>query len=106
MGALARLSDFPEEYPSPRIPRHCQEAVLLFMTAGRLQLGKVPDVRLYGRQLDPAVVQRFAEFSAALARHRGDRDEARRALAPLFGNTFWYYYAFRAAAAGAPGAST
>ncbi|MEW6752946.1 MAG: DUF6057 family protein, partial [Candidatus Latescibacterota bacterium] len=102
MGALARLDDFPEQYPRPRIPRHCQEAVLLFMTAGRLQLGRVPEVPLHGRRLDPETVERYADFSAVLARHRGDREAARRALASRYGGTYWFYYAFRAPPGGAP----
>lgn len=71
-----------------RIPRHYQEAALLF---SRLQ-GR-PD--LTGLPLDPAICQQFEDLIAASAAnsHMGE-DYNASALRPRFGGTYWYYYFF------------
>lgn len=71
-----------------RIPRHYQEAALLFaQLRGGVDLAQVP--------IDDAVQQRFAALMDASAKGsaRGDAYNA-RALRPSFGDTYWYYYFF------------
>jgi hypothetical protein len=55
-------------------------------------------VDLQGRQIRPATIQRFQEFSAAMERQAYDSEEGRQALARNFGDTFWYYFVSRKAA--------
>ena len=71
-----------------RIPRHYQEAALLFS-----RLRGTPD--LTGLPLDPAICQQFEELVAASAAnsHMGE-DYNASALRPRFGGTYWYYYFF------------
>ena len=71
-----------------RIPRHYQEAALLF---SRLQ--GHPD--LTGLPLDPAICQQFENLIEASATnsHMGEEYNA-SALKPQFGGTYWFYYFF------------
>lgn len=67
------------------LPRHVQEAILL---ARRLH--PEADLDLRGFRLEPATVERFAEFNAAAA--RCNPNEAPRRLTAEYGGTYWYYY--------------
>lgn len=82
---LGQLNDFG--YTA--IPRHCEEAILLF---AQLQNGAEVDLR--GRQLRPETRQRFQRFSEALMRRMHESPEGRQVLAREFGDTFWHYYYF------------
>jgi hypothetical protein len=79
---LYRLRDF--DYPT--IPRHYQEALLLYM----LKIKK-RDIDLYGYKISPSFIQRFNDFNLTLRKHRGDKEQARRELMNKHGNTYWYY---------------
>jgi tetratricopeptide (TPR) repeat protein len=79
---IGRLNDF--EYAD--IPRHYEEALLLYQQAK--QSAKVD---LQGRQIRPATLRRFQEFSAAIKRRALDSAEGRQALTRDFGDTFWYH---------------
>lgn len=86
---LGRLDDFG--YPA--IPRHLEEALLLH------QQLKGASVDLHGRQVRPETVARFQLFSAALKRRAYESQAGRQALARDFGDTFWYHYYTKPAAA-------
>ena len=66
------------------IPRHCEEAVLLFQQLN----GGAVDLR--GRQIRPETRQRFELFSEAVKRQ--ETPEGRQRLVRDFGNTYWCYY--------------
>lgn len=81
---LGRLDDF--NYPA--IPRHYEEAVLLYgqLTKKDLKLGK--------RRIGPETVAKYHDFMYRSQPYRYDRQAAQKMLAGDFGNTYYYYYAF------------
>jgi hypothetical protein len=78
---LGQLDDFAYR----AIPRHVEEALLLGQKLQGLQFD------LHGRKIQPETTQRFQSFCDALGRSTG------QALAPNFGDTYWYYYYSRLA---------
>jgi len=75
----------------PHLPRHYQEALLIYMmVTGR------PDIDLYGWNLDPRTVQRFEDFSRILLRHGQNRAAARDELKKTHIDTYWFYNMFTA----------
>jgi hypothetical protein len=80
---IGRLNDFAYT----EIPRHYEEALLLHQQAK----GSAA-VDLQGRQIRPATLRRFQEFTAAVRRQAPDTPEGRQALVRDFGDTFWYHY--------------
>lgn len=73
---------------SVRIPRHYQEAALLFSA---LQ----GQVSLDGLDLDPAICQRFDELTRLSNENSQMGDEYNaQALRGNFGDTYWYYFFF------------
>ena len=99
---IRRLSTFPQAFPGTVLPRLYEEALMLWMTQGRLQTGTIPAPPLHGRQLSAATQQRYSDFSQLLAAHKGDAAGARRELAREYRDTFWYYYLYRGSEAGVP----
>ena len=79
---IDRLDDF--DYPA--IPRHYEEAILLYTTT----TGKKAD--LHGRRISPQTIQRFRHWDQLLARHVGDRRTALAVLARYHGNTYFFFY--------------
>jgi hypothetical protein len=77
-----KLADF--NYPA--IPRHVEEALLL----GQQLQGVQYD--LAGLKIQPDTLERFHNFCEALGRLSGRAPDALAALAPEFGDTYWYYY--------------
>lgn len=71
-----------------RIPRHYQEAAILFSSLE----GKV-DWKSFG--IDAEVAERFNRFRELAAKNSHYSTEANREIfRPLFGDTYWYYYFF------------
>ena len=68
------------------IPRHCEEAVLLF------QQIKNVHVELRGRKIRPETSERFQRFSEAMRGSPLATPEGQSMLARDFGDTYWYYY--------------
>lgn len=71
------------------LPRPCEEALLWHHQPGGTQppaAGELP--------VRPEIVARFQRFLQIGGRHRGDPAAARAALAPEFGDTFWFYAVF------------
>ena len=79
---ISRLSDF--DYPG--IPRHYEEALLLYTEA----TGKEAD--LGGREISPETVERFGAFQQTLARYGERRQAACKALAQEHGDSYFRYY--------------
>ncbi|MBN1782387.1 hypothetical protein JW948_14730 [bacterium] len=70
----------------PAIPRHFEEAMILYMMlSGQKRLD------LPGRQTDPRTVERYQELRSILARHGGRKEAARKELSGNHRDTFWYY---------------
>lgn len=71
------------------LPRPCEEAVLLHQyQAGE---GKAD---WHGFKIRPAAVERYRRFADSSQRYRVNPAAGRAALAPEFGDTFWYYLVF------------
>ena len=68
------------------IPRHYEEAILLFQQIKNVQ------VQLRGRQIRPETVVRFQRFTEAERGLSLGTPEGRAALARDFGDTYWFYY--------------
>lgn len=81
---LDRLDDF--DYPG--IPRHYEEAIVLYEHAS----GRKAD--LHGRTVSAAAEERFREFQRVLADYGIQRSAARRALQKTHGDSYFYYYEF------------
>jgi len=94
---MARL----DELGYTRIPRHWEEALLIFQAA----TGKSPD--LGSQTIHPETLRRFQAFSRTRAMYRPDRLAAARALGPAFGDSYFFYNAFvMGGGGGAPGAGS
>lgn len=88
-----RLKDF---YRDP--PTHVQEALVTFRNLND-SLPPGVDGSAIDRQLEP----RFASFVSLWARYQdGPPKDAWNALAPSFGDTWWFFYVFDRSAAGPP----
>jgi len=72
-----------------RIPRHIEEAVLIYYNSTR----KFPD--LAGLQLNVETMGRFDDYFAAFVQARNDPSTMKEKMQEKFGNTFWYYFHFR-----------
>jgi hypothetical protein len=71
------------------LPRPCEEALLWHHQPGGTNppvAGELP--------VRPEIVARFQRFLQIGGRHRGNPTTARAALAPEFGDTFWFYAVF------------
>jgi len=81
---LPRLDDF--DYES--IPRHYQEAITFYM--GMTQ----KDVNLSGREINPETIKQYNKFTRLGNKYSYDTNLALQALAPRFGHTYFFYFAF------------
>ena len=95
VGNIERLNDFPQRFSGTAMPRHYEEAVLLYMTQQYMDSGKMPELQLHGRQVSPRTTHRFENFSTILAAHNSAEWKARQALRPAHRNTYWFYFLFR-----------
>ena len=84
---IGRLDDFGYDH----IPRHYEEALLLAAATG----ARMPD--LGGRAISAPTVALYRAFSRARARFGANRAAAAQAMAPEFGGSYLYYFAFRMA---------
>jgi len=76
------------DFNSPEIPRHHQEALLLYSHA------KGKKVNLKRQQLSRENLARFDNFFQIYKKYKGDRRAAEKLLAKDFGDTYYYYYLF------------
>jgi len=86
VGELDRLNDF--DYPN--IPRHYQEAILLYEAISG------QEVDLHDRHITPQTRQTYQEFMKvyALFAAAGDLQGGQQVLQQRFGDTYFFYYFF------------
>jgi hypothetical protein len=68
------------------LPRHVEEALMLFMT---LNDQYKPDLGKY--KISKETIQRFTQFSKIIMKHRGNSKAAQADLSYEFKDTYWYY---------------
>ena len=76
------------EYPRGQIPRHLEEAILLYLAMG----GEKPE--LHGRRINPETSRKFGEFMQLFQRYKGNRQAAAGVLEKQYGDTYYYFYFF------------
>jgi len=76
------------DFDSPEIPRHHQEAILLY---SRAKGGKID---LKGQKLSRENIVRFDRFFQIYKKYKDDRHAAAKLLEKDFGDTYYYYYMF------------
>jgi len=93
---LGRLGDF--NYSG--IPRHCEEAIVVFQQANPEQSGIPSDLHV-----SDETIERAGEFFEDLTRYvtagRLDRERASKALAERYGNNYFFYRVFGFSGSGA-----
>jgi len=82
---LHRLDDFGD----PRLPRHCEEALAIYLATTGSR-----DLDLGGRRISPETWRRFGEFMRIERQFLGDAPAAFAALYPDFGDTYFFCYVF------------
>jgi hypothetical protein len=87
---LYRLDEMGYE----RIPSHYEEAILIY----RMSTNRT--VSLNGRQISKASLDRSQDFLRALKPYRLNKKAAMAALAPEFGNSYFFYRMFNVSGAG------
>ncbi len=78
---LGRLNDF--DYP--RIPRHFEEAMLIYN-----QLAAARGIALQDKNISEQTVRRFDDFNRIVAKHNKDKKSARSEL-EKYRDTYWFY---------------
>jgi hypothetical protein len=77
------------DYPKGRIPRHLEEAILLYTA----RTGNV--VELHGRQINVDTLKRFEDFMRFSDYYKQNPKEGTDALAKKFGDTYYYYLLYK-----------
>ncbi len=77
------------EFGSTRIPRHCEEALLLYAMKNAERT-----INLHGLQVSVETRKRHQRFCEIIRQHSPDRRAARLALADDYGDTYWFYGLF------------
>ena len=83
---LYKLDNF--NYPQGQIPRHLEEAVLLY----EAMTNKKAD--LHGRRINTATIRRFQGFMRLFQGYKRNLRSAAKALEIEFGDTYYYFYFF------------
>jgi hypothetical protein len=76
------------DYPQGRMPRHLEEAVLLYMA----MTNKKADT--HGRRINTATISRFQRFMQLFQRYKLEFQNPAKALEKEFGDTYYYFYLF------------
>lgn len=77
------------DYPKGLIPRHLEEAILLFTA----RTGNVVD--LHGRQINVDTLKRFEEFMRFSEYYKQNPQAGAETLAQRFGDTYYYYLIYK-----------
>lgn len=84
VGNLGRMDDFGYT----RIPRHYEEAILLYSYARRRT------VDLNGRQISSESQQSFSEFNRILSMYASNTQAAYNHLSSKYGDTYYFYHVY------------
>jgi len=84
--SIGYLDNF--DYPQGQIPRHLEEAVLLYMAMTKKK------ANLHGRQINTETVRRFQKFMQLFQRHKLEFQDPAKKLENEFGDTYYYFYFF------------
>jgi len=87
LNGLARYLARFEQTGYTRIPRHIEEAMLIWL---QIPGARVPLTRL---EVSDRTIGRFNEFTQIMARHGGNRQAARRELM-VYKDTYWFYWQY------------
>jgi len=87
---FVRELDHLNDFSYPNIPRHYQEAILLYEAISEEELN------LHGRQISPETRQTYREFMKVftLFFNAGDLQGAEEVLEQHYGDTYFFYYFF------------
>jgi hypothetical protein len=85
---VANLYRF-DDFDYPRLPRHCQEALILHLATTGSQ-----DVDFWRPKISPQTRRRFGEFVRIERQFRQDVSAAFAALHPDFGDSYFFCYVF------------
>ncbi|MDZ7370500.1 MAG: DUF6057 family protein [candidate division KSB1 bacterium] len=89
VGKLMNLTDRIEEFDYRAVPRHVEEAMLLFITNVGQKDHKLPS---YG--LSQATLLNYRQFLAVLEKYKGDKNAALPELR-RFSDTYWFFAMYR-----------
>ncbi|MDZ7317007.1 MAG: DUF6057 family protein [candidate division KSB1 bacterium] len=89
VGKLMNLTDRIEDFDYRAVPRHVEEAMLLFISNVGQKDHKLP---AYG--LSPATLPNYRQFLAVLEKYKGDKNAALPELR-RFSDTYWFYAMYR-----------
>lgn len=80
---------FMEKMGYNRIPKNVEEAIVTYKL---LKIGEMPELQKL--KINPQTVQRFNQYYQLFQQNQSNKLQAQRALAPNFGDTYWYYVFF------------
>lgn len=72
-----------------RIPKNVEEVVVSYKL---LKVGELPELKTL--RVSKKTEQRFQQFYRAIQQNKGNKQQAQRALAQEFSDTYWYYVFF------------
>lgn len=87
-GIVAELPKM-EKMGYTKIPKNVEEAVVTYKL---LNVGKMPELKRL--KINPQTEKRFRQYYQIFQQNQGNRQQARRALAKDFSDTYWYYVFF------------
>jgi hypothetical protein len=74
------------DFGYPRIPRHCEEAILIF-----IQLTGIRDIVLPGKKISRETIEKFNDFNKIMAKYNKNKEAAYQELAQKYKDTYWFY---------------
>lgn len=89
MKGIVQLLPVLEHCGVQEIPKNVEEAVVAYQ---QLKLGEIPGLERLRPKAE--TIQRFRQYYQLFQQNNSNKEQARRALAKDFGNTFWYYVFF------------
>ncbi|MBN1984757.1 MAG: hypothetical protein JW761_00570, partial [Prolixibacteraceae bacterium] len=89
MAQIVEMLPVLEKCGFRKIPKNVEEAVVAYQ---QLKLGEMPELQRL--RINQETVQRFRQYYRVFQENSANREQAQRALARDFSDTFWYYVFF------------
>lgn len=89
MAQIVEMLPVLEKCGFRKIPKNVEEAVVAYQ---QLKLGEIPELQRL--RINQETVQRFRQYYRVFQENSANREQAQRALARDFSDTFWYYVFF------------